>query len=412
MRLLDPNTMQPTMKLDFPGGKPVWGAYVQFSADGRYLAATVHTANWPAGDYGDAPGYAVVWDLRSPSTPPIRVATGGDPTGVALSPDGQILYTDWPLTAYDVATGKQIWRRGDVWSLPSLDVNAEGTLLALADTGKAFTGKKALVVSASTGATVHTLRGHRGLVRDIRFSPNGSLVGSHSHDGELIVWDTATGRPLERWDTPALWGVGFSPEGDLVYEGGGDSMLRTWDLSMEETYLQQQTTQVGDVEVFAHADLSPDGQQVAYSWLDDTGKGWVRFVDTVTGEATPPARVPVSEGPRASGTWHPQGQKYVAHCSERCAGGPAAVVLNPATGKVIEKLEPFDSGVYWIAYAEGNRSLLVGDFEGRTHLLDAESLLPEGDDFEFAVDVSTPIGDGSTAMVHEYPATAPRGAGG
>ena len=404
VRLLDPNTMQPTTKLDFPGGKPVWGAYVQFSTDGRYLAATVHTANWPAGDYGDAQGYAVVWDLRSPSTPPIRVPTGNDPPGVALSPDGQILYTDWPLTAYDVATGKQIWRRRDVWSLPSLDMNAKGNLLALADTGEAFTGKNALLLSTSDGATVHTLRGHGALVRDIRFSPDGSLVGSVSDDGELIVWDTATGRPLERWDASDPWGVGFSPDGDLVHGGGSgsDSMLRTWDLSMEETYLQPQTTQVDDSEVFAHADLSPDGLQVAYSWLDDTGKGWVRFVDTVTGEATPPARVPVSGGARASGTWHPQGQRYVAHCSERCAGGPAAVVLNPATGKVIEKLEPFDSGVYWIAYAEGNRSLLVGDFDGRTHLLDAESLLPEDDHFEFAVDLSTPIGDGSTAMVHEF----------
>ncbi len=143
-------------------------------------------------------------------------------------------------------------------------MNAEGTLLAVGDTSEAFTGKTALVVSASTGATVRTLRGHQDPVRDIRFSPDGSLVGSHSEDGELIVWDTATGRPLERWDTPAQWGVGFSPDGDLVYEGGGDSMLRTWDLSAEDTYLQR-TTQVGDAEVFAHADLSPDGQQVAYA---------------------------------------------------------------------------------------------------------------------------------------------------
>ena len=112
-------------------------------------------------------------------------------------------------------------------------------------------------------------------------------MGSASDDGELIVWDTATGRPLERWDTFDPWGVGFSPDNDLVYGGGGDSMLRTWDLSVEDTYLQQ-TTQVGDAEVFAHADISPDGQQVAYRWLDDTGTGWVRFVDTATGEATPP----------------------------------------------------------------------------------------------------------------------------
>ena len=114
VRLLDPNTMQPTTKLDFPGGKPVWGVDVEFSADGRYLAATVQTVNWPGQDASEAPGYAVVWDLRSPSTPPIRVPTGTDAQGMALSPDGRILYTGWPLTAYDVATGKRIWRREDV----------------------------------------------------------------------------------------------------------------------------------------------------------------------------------------------------------------------------------------------------------------------------------------------------------
>ena len=400
VRLLDPNTMQPTTTLDVPGGKPVWGVDVAFSADGRYLAATVHTDNWPDGWPSDASGYAVVWDLRSPSTPPVRVPTGTDPQGVALSPDGRILYTEYPLTAYAVATGKQVWRRGDVTSIAFADVNAEGTLLAL--TG---TGNSALVVSASTGVTVHTLRGHRDFVRDIRFSPDGSLVGSVSNDGQLIVWDTATGRPLERWVTASPWGVGFSPDGDLVYGGGSDSMLRTWDLSAADTYLQQMT-QVGDADQFAHADFSPDGSQVAYSWLDgDTG--WVRFVDTVTGESSPPARVPVSGGPWAGGTWHPQGQRYVAYTycfgTDCGAGGPAAVVLDPATGTVLENRQLVDGYVSSLAYVDGNRHLLVGDGQRRTHLLDAESLLPEGDDFKFAASISTtPIGDGSTAMVHAF----------
>ena len=114
VRLLDPNTMAPTTKLDFPGGKPVWGADVEFSADGRYLAATVHTVNWLKRAPTKAPGYAVVWDIRSPSTPPTRVPTGTDLQRVALGPDGRILYTEYPLTAYEVATGKQIWRRGDL----------------------------------------------------------------------------------------------------------------------------------------------------------------------------------------------------------------------------------------------------------------------------------------------------------
>ena len=50
VRLLDPNTMEPTAtKLASPAAEPVTGADVQFSADGRYLAATVHDAPPGAG---------------------------------------------------------------------------------------------------------------------------------------------------------------------------------------------------------------------------------------------------------------------------------------------------------------------------------------------------------------------------
>jgi DNA-binding SARP family transcriptional activator/WD40 repeat protein len=393
VRLLDPNTMQPAVKLDVPGGTPVWGVDVGFSANGRYLAATVQTVFWGEGGASESPGYAVVWDLRSPSTPPIRVPTGNEAQFMVLSPDGRILYTGWPLTAYDVASGDRTWRREDVTIWGPLDVNTEGTLLALADFGSEARSRAALV-SAATGETVHTLLGHRDQIRDIRFSLDGSLVGSHSDDGELIVWDTATGRPLERWDTPAQWGVAFSPDGDLVHEGGGLSMLRTWDRSMEDTYVQR-TTQVGGAEVYAQADLSPDGRQVAYRWLDDTGHGWVRFVDTATGAATTPRELPTQLRPGSFGTWHPDGGKYVGW-----GKNGDVTVLDTSTGELVGHRTLVDD-IYSVAYVDGGRSLLVGDINKRTHLLDAESLLPEGDGFEFAAGVSAPIGDGSTAMVHE-----------
>ena len=392
VRLLDPNTMQQAMKLNFPGSKPVWGVDVGFSANGRYLAATVQTVFWGEGA-DESPGYAVVWDLRSPSTPPIRVPTGTQAQFMALSPDGRILYTGWPLTAYDVASGDRIWRREHVTIWGPLDVNSKGTLLALADFGSKARSK-AMVVSTSTGATIHTLLGHRDQVRDVRFSPDGSLVGSHSDDGELIVWDTATGRLLERWDTPAQWGLGFSPDGDLVYDGGGPSMLRTWDRSTEDTYLQR-TTRVSGAEVYAQADVSPDGRQVAFRWLDDTGQGWVRFVDTATGEATTPTELPTQLRPGSVGTWHPDGGRYVGRGE---SGG--VIVLDTSTGEVVGHRNVSDD-IYSVAYVDGGRGLLVGEVIERTHLLDAESLLPEGDGFDFSTGLATPLGDGSTAMVHE-----------
>jgi WD40 repeat protein len=408
VRLLDPKTMQPTRKLDLPGRKPVWGVDVQFSAEGRFLAATVQTVEWPGPDASEAPGFAVVWDLLSPSKPAIRVPTGTDTQGMALSPDGRTLYTGQPLTAYDVATGERIWRREEVRTWYStLDVNTEGTLLAVQTEIKP--GKNLLLVDASTGATVHTLHGHRDTVSEVRFSPDGTLVGSVSEGGELIVWDSATGRPLERWHTFDRHGVGFGPDNDLVYGGGVYSMLRTWDLSGDDTYLQR-TTRVGGADVFTHADFSPDGQQVAYSWLDGD-KGWVRFVDVVSGQATSPARAPVSQGPWASGAWNTQGQEYVATCvTADCVRGPA-IVLDPVTGSVVAKRKLFDRGDVWsIAYVDGDRSLLVGgtDVHGeafgphnKTLIVDAETLQPRGDPWSITAHNVIPIGDGSKAMVHE-----------
>ena len=139
-------------------------------------------------------------------------------------------------------------------------------------------------------------------------------MGSISDDGHLFVWHTATGRLLERWHTSDPWGIGFSPDNDLVYTGGTDSPLRTWDLAGQETYLQR-TTQVDGSEVFTQADLSPDGKRVAYRWLDDTGKGWVRFVDTATGEATTPTPLPTQFFPYPFGKWHPDGGQYVGWCA-------------------------------------------------------------------------------------------------
>jgi len=403
VRLLDPDTMQPTTKLAFPGGERGVGVEVQFSADGRYLAATVVTG-FEASQGAETRAYAVVWDVRSLSTPPVRIPISNRRQGLALSPDGHTVYTGRPLTAYDVASGTRVWHRPEVNSF-SLDLNSQGTLLALQIYSDVGTHEDPLLVDPATGETVHKLRGHQDVVSDVRFSPDGSLVGSVAIDGELIVWDTATGQPLERWQTFDPWGVGFSPDNNLVYGGGSDStMLRTWDLSQGDTYLQQ-TTQVGDAEVYAQADLSPDGEQVAYRWLDDTGKGWVRFVDTATGERTPPTRLPAVDDPWSWGTWHPDGGRYVGWCAmDPCQEHGVVTVLDPTTGKTIQKQDIVDGGrdgdVWGVAYVDQGRSLLVGEWE-HTFVVDAETLRPRGEPFDMPGHYITPIGDGSTAMVHE-----------
>jgi WD40 repeat protein len=193
-------------------------------------------------------------------------------------------------------------------------------------------------------------------------------------------------------------------------------MLRAWDLSGRNTYLQQ-STQVGDSEVFEQADISPDGQRVAYRWLDDAGKGWVRFVDTVTGDATPPTGLPVTEAePSVArwplGTWHHEGRQYASSPTGLHPGRATGVVtvLDSATGKryrrdVIDGDGPVDS-IRTLAYVDGGRSLLVGKNDFKTlSIVDAETLRPRGDPFDIVAHCcATPIGNGSAAMVYEFSA--------
>ena len=97
--------MQPTAKLASPGDEPVLGVDVQFSADGRYLAATLLTSPLVKDDPVSL--RATRWSGTSAPRP--RHPCGCRPApacqGLALSPDGQTLYTSRPLTAYDVASG-------------------------------------------------------------------------------------------------------------------------------------------------------------------------------------------------------------------------------------------------------------------------------------------------------------------
>jgi WD40 repeat protein len=84
-------------------------------------------------------------------------------------------------------------------------------------------------------------------------------------------------------------------------------------------------------------------------------------------------------------------------------------VLDSTTGELIEKRDVVEgNGDIWsLAYVDGGRSLLAGVTDGKTHIIDAGTLSPRGEPFDFELSCcATPIADGSTAMVHEWSADA------
>ena len=110
--------------------------------------------------------------------------------------------------------------------------------------------------------------------------------------------------------------------------------------------------------------------------------------------------------------WHPDGGQYVGYwCDDGSCATPGTVtVLDSTTGQPLRKPRDIvdgDGDIVSLAYVDEGRSLLAFDSDARILLVDAETLQPRGEPFDvlgkFANGCcTTPIGDGSTAMVYEW----------
>ena len=152
----------------------------------------------------DDPSFVLVWDLRSPDRPPDVVRTFAGSQALALSPDGRTVYTAFPLTAYDVATGRRSGRPSTTRSWCSTSARMAGC--SPPRSTRRILGSRSHPADRCTHRKDPADPGwSQDRPRDLRFSEDGSRLASVSHDGQLIVWEVSTGEPL--WSrTCSRWG--------------------------------------------------------------------------------------------------------------------------------------------------------------------------------------------------------------
>jgi WD40 repeat protein len=129
--------------------------------------------------------------------------------GVPLQKDGKYVYqngvhvyTDCMLRMFEAANGKQMFRDKS-FTVPIFSAGFS------VDGRQAFTGlyEPALrrwEVTAGALKKADGWKGSSGYVQLMRFAPDGEHVVTSGLDGQLVLWDLATGKRIRQWSLPEL----------------------------------------------------------------------------------------------------------------------------------------------------------------------------------------------------------------
>lgn len=167
---------------------------VTFSSDGRFVLAA---GEWKLIGLWDVETGKLARQFPIPETQPLCIA---------LAPDGRTIATGH--VAHTPAPGEKYNDAGH-------------SVVCLWD--------------VAAGRLIRKLRGHRGPVNSVAFSPSGEFIlsGSGGHhfnqgyaaaeDNTLRLWDVKTGAELWRADAGnCINSVAFLPDGEQVFSGGGE----------------------------------------------------------------------------------------------------------------------------------------------------------------------------------------------
>lgn len=207
-----------------PSSPPV---ALAFSADSQQIAVALEDGSirlWAV-----ASGTAL--DASSKETTTASLTAGPDGTFIVTRAANRTTgaIPDWKLT-HTYGGDAEPNRFSD--RVNAVTFSPDGTKLAIGS-GEPSRSGEVVVFETVTGKPLQTLKDlHEDAVLSLSFSPDGARLASGAADKIAKVTDLSTGRPINTFEghTHHVTGVAFRADGRVLASSGADGVVLTWDM--------------------------------------------------------------------------------------------------------------------------------------------------------------------------------------
>lgn len=237
--------------------------------------------------------------------------------------------------------------------ISTIQFSPDGTQLATGDTDGNIQ-----LWNAATGQQILVCQGHTRRVWSIAFNPDGQLLASASEDHTIRLWQVDSGQCIHCFEGHQDWAVSvaFHPTLPLIVSGSVDRTVKLWQIYTGDCV----RTLKGHSDRIWSIAIHPNGRTIASASSDST----VRLWDVETGECNSilQAHTDVVYGVAFSST-----DDLLATSSE-----DRTIRLWNSHGECVKILTGHTSWVTAIAFSSTERRLASSDGNGKVKLWDLD----------------------------------------